>query len=82
MVIWDQLYYNVNVSETGSTSQKMKQQYEVQKFHFVTKSWKICKKTIDNFPYPKYNDLVMQLGISKIFQKEKKGECINYEKAD
>ena len=34
------------------------------------------------FPYPKYNDLVMQLGISKIFQKEKKGECINYEKAD
>ncbi|EHF03101.1 hypothetical protein HMPREF1020_04952, partial [Clostridium sp. 7_3_54FAA] len=33
------------------------------------------------FPYPKYNDLVMQLGISKIFQK-KKGECINYEKAD
>ena len=43
----------------------------MQKFHFVTKSWKICKKTIDNFPYPKYNDLVMQLGISKNFKKKK-----------
>jgi len=27
------------------------------------------KKTIDNFPYKKYNGLVMQLGISKEFQK-------------
>ena len=34
------------------------------------------------FPYPKYNDLVMQLGISKNILKRKKGECINYEKAD
>ncbi len=37
--------------------------------------------TSDNFPYQKYNDLVMQLGISKSFKK-KKGECINHEKAD
>ena len=34
---------------------------------------KFYKKTIDNFPYQKYNDLVMQLGISKSFKK-KKGE--------
>ena len=34
-----------------------------------------------NFPYRKYNNLVMQLGISKNFKK-KKGECIHYEKAD
>ena len=38
-----------------------------------TKSCKICKKTIDNFSYAKYNDLVMQLGISKKFQKSLKG---------
>jgi len=30
------------------------------------------KKTIDNFPYKKYNGLVMQLGISKEFQKSLK----------
>ena len=41
-----------------------------------------CKKTIDNFSYSKYNDLVMQLGISKRISKSQKGECINYEKAD
>ena len=31
---------------------------------------KMLKKTIDNFPYTKYNQLVMQLGISKKFSKK------------
>ena len=51
----------------------------------LTKSaflFNFCKKTIDNFPYKKYNGLVMQLGISKEFQKSLKGECIYYEKTD
>ena len=69
------LYYNVGVSEVQSTSEG-----ESKLYRFYKKC-KICKKTIDNFPYLKYNFLVMQLGISKEFQKEK-GECINYEKAD
>jgi len=33
---------------------------------------KKCQKGIDNFPYRKYNYLVMQLGISKEFKKGKR----------
>ena len=75
MVFLKKLYYNTGVSEVQSTEDK-----EVDSDK-VCKICKICKKTIDNFPYRKYNGLVMQLGISKYFKK-KKGECINYEKAD
>ena len=54
----------------------------MQKFHFVTKSWKICKKTIDNFSYKKYNVPRNAIRNFKKVSKRKKGECINYEKAD
>ena len=37
--------------------------------------------TCDNFPYKKYNCLVMQKGFRKEIQNAK-GECIYYEKAD
>jgi len=33
---------------------------------------KKVKKSIDNFPYRKYNYLVMQLGISKSISKRKR----------
>ena len=81
MVFWKNVYYNVDVSEKGSTSQGRETQEIQTIFHFKIKSWKFCKKTIDNFTYRKYNGFVMQLGISKRFKK-KKGECIHYEKAD
>ena len=70
MVFWKNVYYTVGVSEKGSTSQGRETQEIQTIFHFKIKSWKFCKKTIDNFPYPKYNDLVMQLGFrEKYFKK-------------
>ena len=73
MVFWERLYYNVGVSEVGHTSQRKHHSLKQQIFPLKRKSWEFCKKTIDNFSYPKYNGLVMQLGISrKVFQKEKK----------
>lgn len=76
MVFLKNLYYNVNVSEVQNTLAGEK----VERAKFA-ESANFIKKTIDNFPYWKYNGLVMQLGISKSFKK-KKGECINHEKAD
>ena len=36
------------------------------------RNFKKYKKTIDNFPYRKYNHLVMQVGISKSISKRKR----------
>jgi len=41
-----------------------------------------CKKTIDNFSYKKYNVPRNAIRNFKKVSKRKKGECINYEKAD
>lgn len=76
MVFLKNLYYNVNVSEVQNTPAGEK----VERAKFA-ESANFIKKLLIISPYQKYNDLVMQLGISKSFKK-KKGECINHEKAD
>ena len=49
---------------------------ELSYFKHLCKKSKKCKKTIDNFPYWKYNQLVMQLGISKSISKRKKESAL------
>ena len=82
MEILKKLYYNVDVSEKGSTSQGRETQEIQTIFHFKIKSWKFCKKTIDNFSYKKYNVPRNAIRNFKKRFKKTKGECINYEKAD
>ena len=50
--------------------------------HNYTQIDAICL-LFNNFPYTKYNHFVMQWNFEEnCIQKVKKGECINYEKAD
>ena len=74
MVFPGGLYYNVGVSEVGYTSQEKKRQLFLQKITFLSKRLKIWEKTIDNFAYPKDNDLVnaMEFRGKIVFQKEKR----------
>ena len=50
---------------------------KLQKMHVFSSFCKKCKKTIDNFPYRKYNLLVMQLrNFKKYFKKKKESAFI------
>ena len=55
---------------------------EESKAYILCKTCKKCKKTIDNFSYKKYNVPRNAIRNFKKVSKRKKGECINYEKAD
>ena len=55
---------------------------ELSYFKHLRKKNKKCKKTIDNFSYKKYNVPRNAIRNFKKVSKRKKGECINYEKAD
>ena len=52
-------------------------QYKLSYFKYFSRKYKKCKKTIDNFPYPKYNQLVMQKrNFKKYFKKKKESALI------
>ena len=55
---------------------------EESKAYILCKTCEKCKKTIDNFSYKKYNVPRNAIRNFKKVSKRKKGECINYEKAD
>ncbi|MFR3165238.1 MAG: hypothetical protein ACLTQG_25655 [Hungatella sp.] len=61
------LYYTVSVMEEMIFSW-----WNCEYLLLFEKYAKKVKKSIDNFPYRKYNYLVMQLGISKSISKRKR----------